>query len=139
MKRPCSTSPTYPDAGLLILRMWFGGVLAVCHGWVKLVDLAGFIEKVGELGVPLPAFSATFATVAEFFGGLLIVVGLSTRAAGLSIFLTLLVAAFWVHRGDAFMKQEFALAYAMVGLALAVTGPGRYSIDAQCRKVSAKE
>ena len=130
---------TYPDAAMLVLRIWFGGVLAIVHGWPKLTDLSAFIEKVGEMGIPMAPFSATFATVAEFFGGLLIVFGLSTRAAGLSIFLALAVAALWVHRDDSFMKQEFALAYAFIGLGLAISGPGHFSLDRCCGERKRRE
>ncbi len=112
-----------------MLRLWFGLVLAFGHGWRKAGTLDAFIATVATKGIPFPAFSATFAVAAELLGGLLLALGLFTRAAGLSVAATLLVAGLWVHRHDPFSKQEFALAYAVVGLVLAVGGPGRFSLD----------
>jgi putative oxidoreductase len=115
--------------GLLLLRLWFGLVLSLTHGLSKLGDLPRFIASVGRDGIPLPVLTGSFAAASEFLGGLLLALGLFTRPAGLAVFGTLFVAAVQVHASDPFTKKEFALAYAMVALALAVGGPGRLSLD----------
>ena len=42
----------------------------------------------------------------------------------------MLVAAFVVHADDPWGKKEFALLYAIPFTALAITGGGRYALDA---------
>ena len=132
-KRLVFARPARVDLGLLLLRLWFGLVLALAHGLHKLGNLQGFVSAVEQNGIPLPLPSAVFAVLGELVGGTLLALGLFTRAAGLSVAATLSVAAFWVHRADPFAKMEFALAYAVVGLALAITGPGRFSLDGKRR------
>ncbi|CAN5866770.1 hypothetical protein BH24GEM1_BH24GEM1_11560 [soil metagenome] len=76
--------PLNPDAALLILRVVLG-VIMLYHGWPKLTNLGGTIEGFSGMGVPLPALSAVFATVAEVGGGLLLLFGVLTDVAGLLI------------------------------------------------------
>jgi putative oxidoreductase len=121
----------YPHIGLLILRLWFGLVLAFGHGLSKLLSLDTFITSVGNRGIPLPEVAAPIAMLSEFLGGILLALGLFTRLAVASIVATMLVATFWVHLNDPFPKKEFALAYLVGALVILVSGPGRYSIDAR--------
>jgi uncharacterized membrane protein YphA (DoxX/SURF4 family) len=57
------------------------------------------------------------AGLAEFMGGLLIAIGLLTRPAAAFVFVHFVIVVFVAHAGDS-------------ALALASTGPGRYSVDA---------
>jgi putative oxidoreductase len=123
--------PAWPDCGLLLLRRWFGLTLALAHGLPKASNIPRFIDVVASKGIPLPQLTAPFALVSELAGGLLLALGLFTRAAGVCVAVTLLIAAWWVHGADPFAKKELAMAYAVVGLALAAIGPGRYSVDSR--------
>jgi len=130
--RVTQSSPKQIDAGLLLLRLWFGLLMAFGHGWSKLSGLSGFADKVAAMGLPAPTVMATMAALSEFAGGLLLALGLLTRFAGVAVLGTMLVAAFVVHADDPFLiKKEFALAYAAVALALAIAGPGGHSLDAK--------
>ncbi len=44
------------------------------------------------------------------------------------------VAFFMVHAGDPFGKKELAFVYLVIFTALALTGPGRFSLDGLIRK-----
>jgi len=125
------STPGQVDLGLLLLRLWFGGVLAINHGLPKLGHMAGFAAGVAEMGLPAPTLMAYAAVAAELVGGLMLAAGLGTRLAAVPVTLTMLVAAFVRHAADPFMKKEFALAYGVVALVLLITGPGRYSVDAR--------
>jgi putative oxidoreductase len=128
---------TLTDTGLLIARSMIG-VVGIYHGGQKLFGLFGgggfasTVEAMGSMGMPLPTLSALAAGSAEFFGGIALIVGLLTRFAGANFAFTMLVASFAVH-GGAFGAQnggmEYPLTLAMVSLAIALTGPGRFSVD----------
>lgn len=124
-----ASSPAQTDVALLVLRVWFGSVLALGHGLGKVKNLGGFIDSVAGMGFPLPIVTGPFAALSEFVGGLCLALGLMTRLAGAAIVGTMLGAAFVVHAADPFMKKEFALAYACAALVLVIAGPGRYSLD----------
>ncbi|SEQ91044.1 putative oxidoreductase [Streptomyces sp. yr375] len=125
------------DLGLLLLRLGTGGVLAA-HGAQKLFGWFGghglegtgrFMESVGY--APGRA-SATAAGLAEAGGGVLLALGLATPAAGAAAAGAMAGAAA-VHAPNGFFNAEGGYEYAAtLGLAaagLAVTGPGRLSLD----------
>lgn len=125
------------DAGLLGIRLMLG-VVFMYHGAQKLFGafggsgiegFAGFLES---LGMPLPTLNAYMAGGTEFFGGLLLGVGLVTRLVSIPVAFTMLVAVFMVH-GSAFGAQnngmEYPLTLAVVTLGIGLIGPGRLSLD----------
>lgn len=121
-----------PHWGLLVLRVWFGLALAFSHGVGKLGNYEKFVAGVGgKHGIPFPELTAPFAIASELVGGILLALGLFTRAAAVAIAGTMFVVAFWVHGSDPFMKKEFALAYAVAAIVVLIAGPGKYSLDAK--------
>ncbi|MDO0927959.1 DoxX family membrane protein [Streptomyces sp. TG1A-8] len=125
------------DLGLLLLRLGTGGVLAA-HGAQKLFGWFGghglegtgqFMESVGY--APGRA-SAAAAGLAEMGGGTLLALGLATPAAGAAAAGAMAGAAA-VHLPNGFFAQEGGYEHpASLGLTaagLAVTGPGRLSLD----------
>jgi len=117
------------DFGLLVLRLGFGLGIAY-HGYGKVFGgwMEKFIGGVAEMGFPAPAFFAWAAALSEFAGGLLLAAGLFTRPAAYFVAVTMAVAAFGRHGADPFEKKELALAFLFASLAIALTGPGRYSL-----------
>ena len=57
----------------------------------------------------------------------------ATRLAGLSVAVTMLVAALVVHSGDPFPRKELALVYAIPFITLIFTGAGDIGIDRMIR------
>ncbi|MET9442801.1 DoxX family membrane protein [Streptomyces sp. NPDC006610] len=125
------------DLGLLLLRLGTGGVLAA-HGAQKLFGWfgGGGIEGTGQwmesIGYRPGKASATAAGLAECGGGLLLAMGLATPAAGAAAAGAMGGAAA-VHTPAGFFNQEGGYEYAAtLGLAaagLAISGPGRLSLD----------
>ncbi|MFB6264999.1 MAG: DoxX family protein [Bradymonadaceae bacterium] len=117
------------DIGLLLLRVVFGVLMIVGHGYGKWTSLpekaASFPDPVG-LGSELSMY---LAVGAEFFCAGLVVVGLATRAAVIPLIVTMSVAAFVVHGGDPLGDRETALLYGTAFATLLVAGPGRISLD----------
>ena len=84
------------NLGLLILRVGIG-VLFFVFGWQKIAGGEQVWTGVGSamkfVGISAwPAFWGLLATIAEFAGGLLLIFGLFTRFAALSLVLTMIVA-----------------------------------------------
>jgi putative oxidoreductase len=131
LKRSVSSAPLSVDAALLALRLAVGLMMAGGHGFKKVTDLDTFVASVARHRLPLPELLAPVAALSEFVGGLLIALGLLTRPAASLVLITLLVAAFWVHSADPFAKKEMALLYASCMIALLLTGPGKWSLDAK--------
>lgn len=122
------------DAGLTVLRVVAGLSLALGHGLGKVPPSTGFVEMVGGLGFPAPGLFAWGATAAELGGGLLLAFGLLTRPAGLLIAVNMAVVTVLAHAGDPLGDRELGLLYGVIGLAFAVVGGGRYSLDAVVRR-----
>ena len=127
------------NVGLLLLRAVVGLVMAA-HGAQKLfgwfgghgiAGTAGFFEQIGFR--PGRRF-ATAAALAEFAGGLLIALGLLGPIGPAAVLATMIVAGGSVHWRQGLFAQnggyELALVYAIVSVAIALIGPGAYSVDA---------
>ena len=119
------------DISLLLMRLTFGGLMIINHGWGKLEKLlAGPPIKFGDpLGVGTE-LSRQLAVFGEVICAFLLVIGLFTRWAAIPALITMLVAAWIVHGGDPFKEQEKALLFAAAYVVRLILGPGRYSLDA---------
>lgn len=115
------------------------GVIFAAHGAQKLFawfggyGLEGTGQWMASIGISPGYLMALMAGSAEFFGGLLLILGLLTRPASLVLAVTMLVAIFSVHINNGlFMSNngfEFGLALLAVTVALLIQGGGKYSID----------
>ena len=116
-----------------------GGIIFTAHGSQKLFGwfggygLEGPAGWMDSIGLSPGIFMATLAGSAEFFGGLLLIIGLLVRPAALLLAITMLVAIFAVHSGNGLFLtnngSEFGLALLAISLALVVRGAGSVSVD----------
>jgi putative oxidoreductase len=123
------------EYGLLLLRLVVG-LLFAGHGAQKLFGwfggggpqgTAGFFAS---LGYRMPAVMAVVAGLSEFGGGLLLAAGFLTPLASLLLATVMLNAIATVKWRDGFLGgYEFEFTLLTVAIALAVTGPGRISLD----------
>lgn len=119
------------DIALLLLRLTFGGLMLMNHGWGKMMKLFSgdpnkFADPIG-LGAPVSLGLTVFA---EALCAALIVIGLFTRWASIPLVVTMLVAALIVHGSDPFADKEMALLYVTAYAAIGLLGAGNFSIDA---------
>lgn len=125
------------DITWTIARLGFGLLMAFGHGIHKVPPGEQFVEGVGDLGFPVPVIFAWMAAISEFFGGLLLAVGLLTRPAAFLIVGTMFVAAFIRHWEDPVFgpgaSKEMALLYLCAAVAFLGAGGGRFSIDMALR------
>ena len=123
--------------GILLLRIVVGTTMAG-HGVQKLLGWFGGPGPKGteqmfrKLGFPAAAGMAILAAVAET-GGLFFAVGLLTPLAALGIAVVMLNAIGSVHWKNGFWNSaggfEFPLVMLAAAVAVAATGPGRFSAD----------
>jgi len=127
------------DLGLFLIRVVLGLIFAAhgsqkLFGWFGGYGLAGtggFMESLGFR--PGKTFAAE-AALGEFVGGLLFALGF-LGAVGPALMLSgMIVAIITVHRKNPFFVttngMEHPLMFATVAVGIALTGPGRYSLDA---------
>jgi putative oxidoreductase len=127
----------FGNAIWLIGRILIAAIF-VQSGFGKLSDLAGTAAYLGSLGVPAASVVAPISGIAEFAGGLAIVLGIGTRYAALiliafTIGATLLAHRFWAVPPAEAQNQmiHFSKNVAIIGgfLFVFVTGGGRFSLD----------
>src|ERR1700722_17756340 len=122
---------------LLAIRLYWGWQFAQT-GWGKLHHLAKISGFFASLGIPFPAFNAHFIAGLEFFGGLLLILGLATRLTGLLLAGNMLVA-YWTADHEALISifsdpGKFYVAdpytFLFASLLVLIFGAGALSLDA---------
>lgn len=120
------------DLVLLLLRIVCGYAF-ILHGWGKIQNPMGWMGP----DAAIPGVFLALAAVAEFFGGIALIIGLFTHLAALGLVITMAVAVF-MHAfllGDPFVHPtggaafELGAVYLLVFLLFLVIGPGRFSAD----------
>lgn len=122
--------------GLLALRLVTGGHLVYMtqdnvFSWARMLEFRDFLA---QFGFPYPLFCAVLSVIGQFGGGLLLVLGLFTRFAGLVVAFNFVVAIWMVDSKQPYPAAFAALSLVAAGLCLMFTGAGRYSLDHVWRK-----
>jgi putative oxidoreductase len=123
------------DAALLVVRLALGGVM-LAHGVKHVRNRDRTMAWTASIGLSSPGLQWFFMSFAEIGVGISLAAGLLTSigAAGL---VALMAVAFWtVHRRAGFWITarpdegwEYVLVLAVASAALAVIGPGEWSLD----------
>ncbi|HJZ57792.1 MAG TPA: DoxX family protein [Gemmataceae bacterium] len=129
----------YPDppncltsAGLLLLRLAVGAAF-VFHGLPKVQNPLGWMGS----EAPVPGILQAAAAVAEFGGGIALVLGVVTRLAALGIIGVMVgaLATYHLPQGHPFVgkpgesSSELAVVYLAASVLFLLAGPGRFSVD----------
>lgn len=106
----------------------------------KIDNFSNTVAFFAELGIPLPEANAFLVSRLEFWGGLLLVLGLATRLVALGLASTMVVALLTADReslldalrgaGDAGLTDVVPFVYLLFLLWLVLFGPGVVSLDA---------
>jgi len=129
---------TMTDLGLLALRLSAGGLMAG-HGAQKLFGsfggkgLAGTAGMLESIGLKPSKQWAALAGASEFGSGLLTALGLFSPLGPIAMFGPMVMASVTAHAGKPIWVTsggpELPVAYMADATALALAGPGRFSLD----------
>ena len=126
--------------GLLILRISIGTML-IHHGYEKTADINNFADAfVRPIGIPFPILASYIAAYSEIYGSWLVIAGLFTRFASLSIVGTIGVAIYHaiVTAGFNIYLLELLILYMGGALCILLLGGGDFAIDRFLRKFRIK-
>jgi putative oxidoreductase len=139
---------TRSSFALLLVRFPLGLDMFV-HGYQKVTHIPGTMRYYDGLGVPHPL--AWLAIIAEFCGGLGLMIGMLSRIAAFGVGCTMVVAVFlrhlpygylmnW-HGGLPFGTEGYEYHTLAVGMALAVLleGAGSFSVDRVLSRLATSE
>jgi putative oxidoreductase len=141
--------PLTAPRSTLIVRVMAGGVF-LSEGILKFVYTNQGIGRFAKLGIPAPAFTATFVGGLEIVGGILLIAGLFTRVIAIPFIIEMVVAilttkislylgtsplplppalpkvGFWAVMHET--RSDYA--QILTSIFLLVVGPGSWSLDA---------
>jgi putative oxidoreductase len=125
---------TNADLGRLVLRLALGGLI-IFHGIAK---IRSGIDPITQLvtATGMPAFVAYGVYVGEVIAPVLVILGWYSRIGALLIAINMVFALSLAHRADLFnvattggYALELQAMYLLAAIAVALMGPGRYSMN----------
>lgn len=121
-------------AARTVLRIVVGFLFAA-HGWQKYNEftIAGTQGAFAQMGVPAADVVAPIIATLELVGGIALILGFATRPVAALLTLNMLGAIVVVHASAGVFVEaggfELVLLLGASTLALALVGPGKFSLD----------
>jgi len=123
------------DVVLLMFRFWVA-IVIIAHGVNHGRTQEGTAKWFASKGFSSPQLNARISALNEILIGLALIAGLLTSVAAAGLVATMFVAFWSIHRFAGFFNfhrpdegWEYVATLSVIGIALAVLGPGRYSVD----------
>jgi len=115
---------------VLYMRV-IAGFAFVAHGWPKIQNPTGAAGMVESIGFHPGWLFSVALSVTEFFGGLLLILGLLTRPAAVATSFVLLVTVYfhWIAKAQGYAGSELSLIWLGITLYFVAHGGGRLSVD----------
>lgn len=126
----------YSHVSVFFLRLGVAMVF-IFHGYNKLFGPGApqkMVDYLSRIGMPLPTALAYMAGGAEFFGGIMVGLGLLTRQASLFLIIMMLIAIFFVHRNDPYREMEHAVQMLVLSIGTLYSGSGSFSLENLVKK-----
>src|SRR5438874_10603286 len=129
---PARIASYFSWAGPLLMRLIVGYVFMLT-GWGKLNNLPQMIQNFTEWGIPFPKLLTPFVSGVEFFGGIMLILGLFTRIPAAMLAVVMVVAVRSAKLGDIDSLETLLgfeeATYFAAFMWLAIAGPGNASLD----------
>jgi putative oxidoreductase len=125
--------PLHNDFSALLLRLIVGG-LFIYHGQMKIVNYDTYLAMTSDIIGIGATLTYNLVIFAEFFCGILVMIGWFTRLTILPIAITMAVAYFIAHKKDPFLMKELPFVFLCLSLLVFVMGSGRFSVDGLLQK-----
>jgi putative oxidoreductase len=127
-------APAYSDVALLLGRILMA-ILFLVASYNKFKALGGTGAYFTKLGVPAGDVVAPLTATFELAVGALLIIGYQVRCVSIAMAIFVVIAALLAHMNwaDSSQLNHFLKNLAIAGgaLALFVSGPGKYSVDAR--------
>lgn len=120
--------------GFTFIRVSIGFIMSV-HGFQKLMGGTNtwlFLgDQLSPFGITfMPALWGYLAAMAEFLGGIALMIGFGIRVAAFFIACVMIVAlTFHLRSNDPYKAYSPALTILCIAIGLMLTGSGKYSLD----------
>lgn len=126
-------SPRQAQLALGLIRI-IAGVIFFAHGYQKffIMGIEGTTGFFTQVGAPLPGISAIVVASLELVGGILLAAGFMTRLIAIPLAIDIATAILLLHSKHGFfvpMGVEFVTLLLVSAIALAIAGPGAFSVD----------
>jgi putative oxidoreductase len=128
---------SYAQSPFLLLVRLYWGIWLMKNGWAKLHNLDNVTEFFTSLHLPVPGITAVFISSLEFFGGILLAIGLFSRIISLMLTMNLIMAYITADREallsifsnpDKFITAD-PFTFLFVSLIVLIFGAGKISVD----------
>ncbi|PZR25262.1 MAG: DoxX family protein [Citrobacter freundii] len=129
-----SITSVYPGVfsfhlSMLVFRVLVSVELMMAHGLKKVGVGVAQAETIPN-PLHLPAqLNDLFATSANLFFPVLVIIGFFTRIAVIPVLAVTLTGYFVVHWNDSLLEKDTPFMYSVSFLLIMVLGPGKYSLD----------
>jgi len=114
---------------------FIAGAFIVPHGYMKLFGgaWAGTVAGFGKMGLEPATFFVGLVGGVEFFGGIMVALGLLTRIAAAACAIDLIMATILVHASKGFFGAaggwQYVVLWAVLFICIWVRGGGKLSLD----------
>ena len=129
---PAQIASHFAWAGPLLMRLVVGYTFML-SGWGKLNNLPQIVQNFTEWGILFPKILTPFVSGVEFFGGIMLILGLFTRIPAAMLAVVMVVAIGSAKWGDADSLETLLgfeeATYFAAFILLAIAGPGEASMD----------
>lgn len=117
------------------LIRFVAGAFVVPNGYMKLFGggWAGAVTGFGKMGLEPATFFVGLVGGVEFFGGIMVALGLLTRIAAAALAIDLIMATVLVHASKGFFGAaggwQYVVMWAVLFICIWVRGGGKLSVD----------
>jgi putative oxidoreductase len=128
-----------PSWGITVVRLTMGVILVVAGVQKWAGGIGGFVGFVTSLGIPLPQVVGPIIAAGEVVGGLLVLLGLFARWAGIWFACEFLVTSMYVKiaRGAGFDAARIDLLLLAAALMLIIGGAGALALESRVKERAA--